>query len=192
MQAIRIAYDILSNDLRRKQYDENGRGGWTDMGRRPKSGMHPYYFYIFSGCLVSISSGIIHSALPRASAAQWACQALHDDVFSRINLILMSDLRGLCEEASEAVEGADVLTVVTLSFLEAALGKKHSLQVRPIPCTFPLPDQPKPITHGCVMQCLWHTMACAGAAEVVSIAISHQLMASATTSGLPAEAIERY
>ena len=130
--------------------------------------------------------------LPRASAAQWACQALHDDVFSRINLILMSDLRGLCEEASEAVEGADVLTVVTLSFLEAALGKKHSLQVRPIPCTFPLPDQPKPITHGCVMQCLWHTMACAGAAEVVSIAISHQLMASATTSGLPAEAIERY
>ncbi len=41
----------------------------------------------------------------------------------------MPDLRGLCAEASEAVKGADVLTVVTLSFLEAALGKKHSLQV---------------------------------------------------------------
>lgn len=43
VQAIRIAYDILSNDLRRKQYDEHGRGGWTDMGRRPKSGVYPYY-----------------------------------------------------------------------------------------------------------------------------------------------------
>jgi len=34
-----------------------------------------------------------------------------------------------CAETPEAVKGADVLTVVRLSFLEAALGKRHSLQV---------------------------------------------------------------
>ena len=30
---------------------------------------------------------------------------------------------------SEAIKGGDVVTVVTLSFQEAALGKRHSLQV---------------------------------------------------------------
>ena len=51
----------------------------------------------------------------------------------------------LCAEASEAVKGADVLTVVTLSFLEAALGKKHSLQVAPLPCRYNLPAWTNPL-----------------------------------------------
>ena len=34
-----------------------------------------------------------------------------------------------CADTYTAAKGGDVLTVVTLSFLEAALGKSHSLQV---------------------------------------------------------------
>ena len=54
-----------------------------------------------------------------------------------------------CAEASEAVTGADVLTVVTLSFLEAALGRKHSLQVSQLESLIHfLADHTEPVMHG--------------------------------------------
>lgn len=38
-QAIRVAYDVLSSDVRRKQYDEYGAGFWPGNSRHQRSGI---------------------------------------------------------------------------------------------------------------------------------------------------------